>query len=215
MGENRYFAFFSSLTGSSKPPSLKFGNVCGFYVCRPPNELCFHFIFYRLCVCVLVLRVCLVRPIRIAAHKIYNNSFGQFRKQHHTRQSQLWNELTICFCKFAFMLSRSNKMRGDGWIWWNKTKHTHQMNSTFVRVQCLPCSRSYSDAVFSLLLINEFLFIDFAKVHTYFSLLLLLLTCSRVYFCASAAMLPCFFACKTVCEFWWSIGFEPKQHQQK
>lgn len=35
--------------------------------------------------------------------------------------------------------------------------------------------------------INEFLFIDFAKVHTQFLPLLLLLTWSRVYFCASAA----------------------------
>lgn len=53
--------FFFSLMATNKPPSLKFGNVYGFYVCRPLNELCFHFIFHRLCVFMyvyMVLRVC-------------------------------------------------------------------------------------------------------------------------------------------------------------
>lgn len=51
INENWCFIFFS-LMATNQPPSLKFGNVYGFCVCRPRNELCFHFIFHRLYVCV-------------------------------------------------------------------------------------------------------------------------------------------------------------------
>lgn len=84
--------FFFSLMATNKPPSLKFGNVYGFYVCRPLNELCFHFIFHRLCVSIyvyMVLRVCAPCALSMLPHKIYNNSLKRFRKQHHTRQSKL------------------------------------------------------------------------------------------------------------------------------
>lgn len=166
--ENWCFIFFS-LMATNQPPSLKFGNVYGFCVCRPRNELCFHFIFHRLYICVYLrayagMRVCAFYSI---PHKIYNNGLKRFRKQHHTRQSKLWNELTICFGFFSCVFLCYHVWtkweatdESDG-IKQNTNRHTHggthQMNTMFA-IQS-PC---YTFRYCFFLSINEFLFIDFA-----------------------------------------------------
>lgn len=125
--------------------------------------------------------------VRTVPHKIYNNSLKRFRKQHHTRQSKLWNELTICCCVFAFMLSRLNKMGKSGqWIWWNKIKHTrtqtHQMNGHV----CIHARHP----MFALKFRFSSAFLPSFSLHERISIYWLLLKCTYLFF-ASVLLRVC------------------------
>lgn len=94
-----------------KSRSLKFGNVYGFYVCRPPNESWFHSGFnHRFAMCTYVEFYARSLTACMLPHKIYNNRFKRFRKQqHHTRQNKLWNELTTCFSGYRVQTKREKR----------------------------------------------------------------------------------------------------------
>lgn len=162
------------------------------------NELCFHFIFHHLCV-YMVLCVCACASARapsMVPHKIYNNSLKRFRKQHHTRQNKLWNELTICFCVFLRLYHRvQTKWEAADESNGIKRKKTHTIQYTYTCTSkntmfVYTCSPYKTHAYISLIFfctMNEFLFIDFAKVHTYFLCVVFIVGIAHVCIFATAA----------------------------